>query len=321
MRVFFNDLSVEGQFGSIQEFKSAFSEIMKMKVKANGYGYKLECSKRLFEREIYDNRYFPTVLDEFSNNQKKVILLWVTKQGPFWEDEQTHSENDYVTIDGREELFNGDTICELTVLRLKNTESCLVSILPSSWCINPLNAIYHHDDENSDNVAITNFWKIDTFSNFLDSIGYNIVSWDQLEQYCNDIFSNLTFSKVCFRPLFKLPFIKTACDKIINQLSILNDLCINVDDNGALNAKGNELHDKYFVGDNALFTDSSETEKRDYKNSLTFKNPDNPGEDIFCTMHGKISTRHIPIRLHFDWNNKKKKLLYVTYIGQKITKK
>jgi len=322
MRIFFNELSIEGQFNSVHDFKSSFFEVMEMRKKANQFGYKLECSKSIFERLVTVNRYFPTVLDDFSKDEKRAILLWVSKQGPFWQEKQSHGENDYVTVDGNEEIFNGDIICEACVINLNNISySSLVSITPSSWCMNPINAIYHFDDENSENVTISNYWEFEPFTAFLDSIGYNISSWTELEKHCFSVFANLTFSKDCFQPLTKHPFIKSASNKIISQLSILDRLCSCVDKKGGLNEQGAELYDKYFKSNNALFTDSSDSEKNDFKEKLTFKNPDNPSEKISCSMHGKINTNDLPIRLHFNWFDKSKKLFYVTYIGQKITKR
>ena len=62
---------------------------------------------------------------------------------------------------------------------------------------------------------------------------------------------------------------------------------------------GNRIYQDYFVGDNALFSDSSNTEKRSFRTGLTFPHPDRPGEALFCTWHGKV--RHMTLRLHFSW--------------------
>ena len=47
------------------------------------------------------------------------------------------------------------------------------------------------------------------------------------------------------------------------------------------------------TGDNALFSDSSDSEKHDFRKELTFPHPDNPKDSLFCTMHGKARHKSV----------------------------
>lgn len=92
-----------------------------------------------------------------------------------------------------------------------------------------------------------------------------------------------------------------------------------VGDDDGLNAEGLEIQQNHFVGDKAWFTDSSDGEKREFKNELTFPHPERPGETLFCTWHGKVKTPQM--RVHFAYPLKRNEPLYVVYIGPKITKR
>jgi hypothetical protein len=76
---------------------------------------------------------------------------------------------------------------------------------------------------------------------------------------------------------------------------------------------------KIIFGDNAWFSDSSEAEKNEFEESLTFPHPVEPGQTLFCTWHGKVKTQQI--RIHFSWPVRWDTPLYILYVGPKITRR
>lgn len=82
--------------------------------------------------------------------------------------------------------------------------------------------------------------------------------------------------------------------------------------------KGHELYEQYFTGDGAWFSDSSDREKRDFENDMTFSHPDQNGATIFAPYHGKVQTPQM--RIHFSWPVTADSPLYVLFVGDKITK-
>ena len=74
-----------------------------------------------------------------------------------------------------------------------------------------------------------------------------------------------------------------------------------------------------FSGENALFTDSSASEKHRFRSGLTFPHPDRPSESLSCTWHGKVS--HMTLRLHFSWPIRPDEPVYIVYAGPKLTKR
>jgi hypothetical protein len=91
------------------------------------------------------------------------------------------------------------------------------------------------------------------------------------------------------------------------------------DDQGHRNDEGHRLYANHFTGAKASFSDSSDSEKNDFRNELTFAHPEQPGETLFCAWHGKIKTPQI--RIHFSWPVRSEAPLYVVYVGPKITKR
>ena len=73
------------------------------------------------------------------------------------------------------------------------------------------------------------------------------------------------------------------------------------------------------MGDRALFSDSSLSEKRKFRKALTFGHPEKPGGRLFCPWHGKVS--HQTLRLHFSWPPQAKQPVHIVYAGPKITKR
>ena len=85
---------------------------------------------------------------------------------------------------------------------------------------------------------------------------------------------------------------------------------------GERTAEGHEIYQRHFAGQRAWFSDSSDTEKRDFQNDLTFLL--NDGTSLLCSWHGKVNY-HIPLRIHFSWPVTAVDPLYIVYVGPKLT--
>ena len=91
------------------------------------------------------------------------------------------------------------------------------------------------------------------------------------------------------------------------------------DEDGQRTAEGHRVYNEHFTGEKAWFSDSSATEKNEFKDEMTFACPDDPSQRLFCTWHGKVKTPQI--RIHFSWPVRADSKVYVVYVGPKITKK
>lgn len=129
----------------------------------------------------------------------------------------------------------------------------------------------------------------------------------------------MTFGNDSFEPLRGFPFIYGVARRILELLDTLHQIINSRDGEGKFSVAGQQLYQDYFVGDMARFSDSSESEKHEFKDALTFQHPEKKEEYLFCTWHGKVKTPQI--RIHFPWPPKDNEPLYVMYVGPKITKR
>ena len=84
---------------------------------------------------------------------------------------------------------------------------------------------------------------------------------------------DLTFSPNSFEPLHGHPFHQGAAERVLLRLSVLNEIRNCFDEHGTRTLEGHRLYQKHFTGDKAWFSDSSVTEKNDFRTQLTFPNP------------------------------------------------
>ena len=126
------------------------------------------------------------------------------------------------------------------------------------------------------------------------------------------------FADNCFEPLTRFPFAKGAAERFVVLLGILDRLACAFDADGVQTPEAQQIYENYFKGKNALFSDSSESEKSKFRNELMFPHPGEPGKSLFCTWHGKV--RPMTLRLHYWWSRKSGDPVYVVYAGPKITK-
>ena len=175
------------------------------------------------------------------------------------------------------------------------------------------------DSSTVDEVEVQNFWEPSTLKAALRDAEPPIESWQQLEKVCPSKFPLLRFTSRCFDQLKGKTFAPSVVNQILSRMKVLNELMDAVDSEGRRTQEGHRQYQKYFTGEKGWFSDSSDTEKREFKNKLTFRHPDKPDCFLFCTWHGKISNQLL--RIHFNWPVSPGESLYIVYIGAKITKR
>ena len=242
-------------------------------------------------------------------------MQWLARSGPFWEDDRRHDGDDYMECNG--EVVT-DTAAGEAAYRLHHCIQCgLVSMEPSSWLFSPL-AVDWHSCWPTRSINVPNYWNAEQLAVALDAVPVALASWSDLKKAAQSC-SNLTFSPDCFAPLRGLPFGVRAAKALLSRLTILNEIKGCFDEHGRRTPEGHEIVQKHFTGEYAWFSDSSNTEKADFRQDLTFPHPANAGETLFCTWHGKV--KPLQLRLHFSWPIRASTPLYIVYVGPKITKR
>ena len=97
-----NDLSLHGQFSDVQSFHDAVGRIMEMRQIASRYGREVHCHRNIPNARATHGLTVLQATQGFALAERRVILAWLTKLGPFWDDSRAHSADDY--------LASGETI-------------------------------------------------------------------------------------------------------------------------------------------------------------------------------------------------------------------
>lgn len=319
MQLLANELSLHSQFHTVSDFHAAMGGLMAMRRVASNFDVEVECHRSFSERTPIKGVPFQKALFRFPLGERRIIANWLLQTGPYWENGHRHGEDDYFEFDG--EIVTDCSVAEAAFRTLLGVECGLLSITPSDWCMSPTEVRWTYGNTKADHeiVEVFNCWSVEMLEEYLNQRSTSISSWNELGVFCRTHFVNLVFSEDCFSQMGRLPFAKCAANRLRHLFSILDDLVSERDQFGSRTRLGHELFRNNFTGDRALFSDSSDTEKRQFECDLTFKHPTNPSKTLFCTWHGKV--RHQELRLHFAWPTEPDGPAYVVYVGPKITKR
>ncbi len=315
----FNDLSIEGQFIDAYDFKAAIDKVMKMRNIMRRSGNQLHCHRNIVNAQVARDINLRQAINKWELDSRLAFMTWLTKDGPFWEDQRHHSEDDY--LECNRDVVTDSGVGEAAFLCCDSLDGRLVSLSPSSWEYSPISVDWYRNGSDKISIDILNYWEINDLELALDKIPASIDSWDDLRQMAYIRCMNLIFSPQVFDVLQEYPFMPAQAQRILMQLLVLQNYMGCFDESGKLTDEGHWILTNHFKGGRAWFSDSSNTEKSKYEKELTFPKPGKRGEYIFAPWHGKVSSAQGPIRIHFSWPIRADEPLYVVYVGPKLTKR
>ena len=319
MQLFANDLSIHGQFYDIPSFRSALARLMSMRKIAQRFDREVYCHHKLFEASPMPGMPLQQAVQRLNKDQLRSVMSWFTRTGPFWDELREHGRDDYLECRG--DVVTDSAVGEAAYRTLHRVECDLVSATPTKWNFSPVEVTWRREAEGLDDKTATlqNWWDAAKLEARLQGAEPPIQSWDDLRKVSMRRFNGLTFAGDCFEPLAAVPFVRSTAARFLVLLDILDRFTRAFDTNGGRMPEGQQIYQDYFTGDKALFSDSSDSEKHEFRNELTFTHPDDPVKSLFCTWHGK--ERHRTCRLHFSWPIQSGEPVYVVYAGPKITKR
>ncbi|MCK0165743.1 hypothetical protein [Marinobacter sp. S6332] len=316
MELLFNECSLHGQFTDVQSFVTSLDVLMGMRQVAKRYGRELYCRRTCQQARVTHQLTLPQAIQYIEKDKVRALMGWFNRTGPYWEESQHHSGEEYLACQG--ELVTDTAIGECAHLQFSNRKAELVSLSPSQWTSTPLEVEWYKDDVGEWSVTLTNHTGIATLEAALLHSSPMLQSWGQMEQACLSRFDNLTFSEDAFSPLKGTPFVVSAANSIVDLLAVLSEFKAAHLTGEGRTERGHIIYQQYFTGGNAWYSDSSNREKSDFENDMTFRLPGGEGESLFAPFHGKVQTPQL--RIHFSWPIKTGTPLYVLYVGPKITK-
>jgi len=310
-----NDLSLHGQFASPQDFRTALEPILKARANAAAVAAKLFTSREFsFRPATPDMNLREAVLAIRDQNFVRQTLSWLDRAGPFGDDDRVHLPEDCFEHDGSDVTNLG--LGEAARRHLAFRATSVFSLISERFQYSPLKVDYALPEEPLGVILITNSWHIE---DLLGSTNNMPSSWSALLQYSSQEFTNLVFSDDILSQLAPFPCNPVIVERALELFEVLQSLATETNADGSLTPHGHELHQVYFQGHAPKFTDESDSNKRDFKSDLTFKDPSDPGKNIFCPWHGKIKQQQF--RIHFEWPRPAGQTqIKLLYFADKITK-
>jgi len=242
-----------------------------------------------------------------------LVLTWLSKAGPFWDDERRSNPDDYFHFEETDVTEQG--LGEATRRRIVLTDAGVFSFLDSTsrFARTPLRVGHGLPEEPLGEIDVPNWWDV---SKLAVAATPEPESWTEMLNTARIRFQRLKFSDAIDKDLRSVPFHGGIVHLIFERLSVLEAIANEtIDAHGTLSDRGKELREEHFVGKKAQF--SSEKPRRE--SDLSFPDPDNPRTQLFCPWHGKVKLGQF--RIHFEWPRPDNQQdIKVAYIGPKITK-
>lgn len=312
---FLNDASLHGQFSTLADLIDSLLQIFNMRSVLNRSGYRLEVNRLLAARQAIDNQTFREVIGRDNNRERKrSILIWIDRDGPFWDDPLNHSLEEYFECENY--LVTETALAEACSLAELSLSVSVLSLSPSNFLQNPLHVVWRARKDGDRSWPIQNFISELPLAEYLQSISKPLNSWEELLDWVNSNCPSLLLSPAIPSQL-PTSFYSNVAQRAQVLLLALNEINTAIQNNDV--ERFEELRHLWFEGKNARLTDSSDSEKEEFKKKLTFTNPVT-GQDILCGWHAKIKTPQY--RIHFEWpKHSPDDALFIAYIGPKLTKR
>jgi hypothetical protein len=312
MDFYLNELSLHNQFTSFETFSESLENILSIRSLLKKHNKVLFCYTILLDFNVYANANLRQVINNFDRDKKLLILSWLTKDGPFWEENRHHLPDEYYEY--IDDVVTDKSLAEVAFNISNNHQSSTISFSPSNFEFTPLIVKWCRSDNPIHYLNIINYWQKNEVENYLQNSDSEIDSWASLITKIKRDFPTLILLDSFSEGLQGEPFNFSIAKQAYNLISILEDIKSSLNNDDSPSAKTNEMIENYFKrGKNSLFTDCSESELNNpvLRNKVTF------GGRIY-SMHGKI--RHRFFRLHFSWPILKSQPTTLAYLGQKLTK-
>lgn len=317
MQLYVNDLSLHSQFTNSVDFKQALKEILDCRSCAETYSRRFIVYRTIMGRNVMLQQDFRTAVQDIRDlGIKRAVMSWLTKNGPFADDELVRDPAEIYSYN--DEWVTDEVLGEVAARALRGDHVVTVSFSPSDYMKEELCITWLQDDDSSKVCDIENYWEQVTLRQRMENAQAPIKSWGDLVNRAKTRFTHLTFLDLFGKDLIGEPFSQLIASNAMELLFVLNQLKANINEHGRFTIEADNLKRLYFEGHHPKFTDASETEKNDptFRSRMIFKAPD--GSSLECFWHGKIN--HLFFRLHFSSPITREAPLYIAYLGQKLTK-
>jgi len=312
-----NDLSLEQQFVDMNDFIKKMTVFLQAKNSHTILNQHLLCSRQLGSVKVVGNITFSQAVMRYSPpTLKRQLLSWVNKHGPFWEDYRVAHEDDYFECHGIDVTDQG--LGECARRAMKKLAVCSYSFT-GQFNHSPITIQHGLVEEPMGSYDINNIWTADALITSARQSLPVPENWAEAIERLIEEYPCLTLSNLIFEQMAPVPYSLGNYYSIRERFRVLENYLDSRDDVGRHTKESNEILINYFQGEKSWFSDSSESEYREFENALSFKDLFNHDIKLF-PFHGKIKTPQL--RIHFEWPIAPEcRKIQIVYIGPKLTKR
>jgi hypothetical protein len=316
-----NDLSLHGQFSAAADFLAAVEVLMDIRQAIRRAGRELLCHRGLWNARVTPEVTTPEAVQSMPSDKRRAWTQWLTREGPHWEDSRRHSGDDWLEKGG-EPIFTDHAVGEAAFCKAHGFYRETVSLSPSNWLESPIIVIWRREREGIAEIHVVNRWQLATVARALEGLPKPYNSWDSLEEHGRRICDRAVITNDAFQRLRRFPYVQSIATGTALLLDVLNKMSKAFDKEGKPTEEFRQLYDTYFKGKDPYFSDESDTNKREFQSQLTFPNPSNAQQTLFCSWHGKVNSpkNFPPVRIHFTWPIIAKSPPLIVFVGPKITR-
>lgn len=312
--IYFNDASLHGQFPAFDPFCESLGTLWEIREILTEKGLQLRVCRSIRQRKVTSDQTFNDFLGHVPKEIKQRLLIWLDREGPFWDEERRHSEDEYYESCG--EVVTDTGAAEAASLHAEGMPAWLFSLDPSIFLSDPLAVSWLGREEGDLCLDVPNGWNLTHGNRCASEFDTPFASWDELFEWTGRECPYLLLSPD-IRNQLPTQFIPNVANRSRVLLDVLNKIIRYLKE--GKDKEFQQLRTDWMQGENARFTPSSESEINSFKSDLTFRHPIS-NRNVLCSWHGKIKTPQF--RIHFEWPLPEgEDKLFVAYIGTKITKR
>jgi len=296
----------------MEEFKTSVHLFRRYKQTVTEAGFRLYIHRNIFERPVLGNTFRKGIQKYFKRQQVRSLMNWFSKDGFFLPDDACADTEDsfvcYYPEDAEEKSkdITGSALAECAFRKIAGEDAGSISLEQSKFSWSPIRVLLSQLDE----AIIDNDYTINSLKQRLEVLLPPISSWSVLMNRIESL-PKLTLEDYVKTKLITNPFSQNVAEGIYARAKELSEMAT-----ATSLEQFNELFAKYATGTKARFSDSSPSEKRDFKEVLTFLIDDKKN---LCPYHGKVKIQQY--RIHLVDRPAYEKFARVVYIGPKLTKR
>jgi len=190
-----NELSIHNQYQSEADFESSLNIVLACRDLLRKYKRTLHCGQgTLGNRPVIRSMSFRQVVGNIPNkNVQRLVMLWVDRDGPFWDENKFHDPEE-IFSDNNDEIISNSELAEAAYRLYQKMDSSVVSFSPSDYLHSPIVVKWHRDSDSILEILVANYSEILLLSDLLSALQPPIQSWGQLIEYANIHYKNSTFA-------------------------------------------------------------------------------------------------------------------------------